>query len=51
MTPGQQPLRHVVCSDCRIRFGVDETELRFMEQTEITLWCPRGHQLKVTAVR
>lgn len=40
------PLRHVVCPDCNIKFGVDENELRFMEQTKVTLWCPRGHKLK-----
>jgi hypothetical protein len=58
MTPEQQafagqlaatfthPLRHLVCPECSVRFGIESTELRFVEQTEATLWCPRGHRLK-----
>jgi hypothetical protein len=39
------PLRHIRCPECGIRFGIEQAEVAFMEQTSVRLWCPKGHRL------
>lgn len=40
-------LHPITCPTCQTRFGLEREDMRFAEQTGETLWCPRGHQLKV----
>lgn len=40
------PLEHFHCPACGIRFGMELDDVRFMEQAEELVHCPRGHELR-----
>lgn len=41
------PLHHIICPTCSTRFGMERTEVQFVEQTQSEVWCPRGHELRL----
>lgn len=42
------PLTHFRCPTCDVRFGVEASYWKFLEQTGASLWCPCGHELRLS---